>query len=99
VRQEYSATDPPCCLRFLTGGSTNRFRTGWWPLRRYLDRFEEALASELRENRNFCAHNAASDADDTYRAIDTMQRLATAIKDKKAVGELGARRNGVRIIQ
>ncbi|MGN0095615.1 MAG: hypothetical protein ACI38U_06080 [Corynebacterium sp.] len=35
----------------------------------------------------------------THRAIDTMQRLATAIKDKKAVRELGARRNGVRIIQ
>ncbi|OLT51133.1 hypothetical protein BJF89_08415 [Corynebacterium sp. CNJ-954] len=77
---------PPCCLRFLTGGTTNRFRTGWWPLRRYLDRLEEALASELRETRNLCAHNAASAADDTYRTIDTMQRLATAIKDKKAVG-------------
>lgn len=67
MRQEYSATDPPCCLRFLTEDTTNRFRTGWWPLRRYLDRPEEALASELRETRNLCAHNAASDADDPPR--------------------------------
>lgn len=94
---------PPPPLSAPRGSSPkappNRFRTGWWPLRPYLDRPEEALASELRETRNHCAHNATSDADDTYRAIDTMQRLATAIKDKKAVEELGARRNGVRIIQ
>lgn len=98
-RQEYSATDPQCSLRFITEGTTNRFRTGWWPLRRYLDRPEEALASELRETRNLWAHNAAFNADDTYRALDTMQRLATAIKDKKAAEQLAGQRNGVRIIQ
>lgn len=98
-RQEYSATDPQCSLRFITEGTTNRFRSNWWPLRRYLDRPEEALASELRETRNLWAHNAAFNVDDTYRALDTMQRLATAIKDKKSAEELAAQRNGVRIIQ
>ncbi|WP_304030036.1 Swt1 family HEPN domain-containing protein [Corynebacterium glyciniphilum] len=51
------------------------------------------------QSRNLWAHNAAFNADDTYRALDTMQRLATAIKDKKAAEELAAQRNGVRIIQ
>ena len=40
---------------------------------------EAAFASELREVRNRWAHNEAFSADDTYRALDTMERLLTAV--------------------
>ncbi|WP_334143819.1 DUF499 domain-containing protein [Corynebacterium nuruki] len=97
-RQEYSAGDPQCSLRFITEGTTNRYRSGWRPLRKYLDRPEEALASELRETRNLWAHNKSFTTDDTYRALDTMFRLATAMKDTEAAKKLSAQRNGVRIL-
>ena len=40
---------------------------------------EAAFASELREVRNRWSHNEAFSADDTYRALDTMERLLTAV--------------------
>lgn len=97
-RQEYSAADPQCSLRFITEGTTNRYRSGWRPLRKYLDRPEEALASELRETRNLWAHNKPFSTDDTYRGLDTMLRLTTAMKDAEATKKLTAQRNGVRIL-
>ncbi|MCI1256747.1 MAG: DUF499 domain-containing protein [Corynebacterium provencense] len=97
-RQEYSAEDPQCALRFITEGTTNKFRPGWRPLSEKLTRSEEALASELRETRNRWAHNSKFTDDDAYRALDTMLRLATAMKDTEATKKLTAQRNGVRIL-
>lgn len=98
-RQDYSAEDPQCSLRFITEGTTHKFRPGWRPLSEKLTRSEEALASELRETRNLWAHNAKFTDDDAYRALDTMCRLASAVKDTTAAEKLAAQRNGVRIIQ
>lgn len=96
--QKYSALDPQCSLRFITEGTTNRYQPGWRPLKRFLDRPEEALASELRETRNNWAHRNPFSTDDTYRALDTMVRLATAMKDTETAKKLTAQRNGVRIL-
>ena len=43
-----------------------------------LSRAEQSFASELRDTGNKLAHGAAFSADDTYRALDTMERLLTA---------------------
>lgn len=43
-----------------------------------LSRAEQAMASELRDVRNRWAHNEAFNPDDTYRALDSMERLLTA---------------------
>src|SRR5207249_3280500 len=40
---------------------------------------ERALVSELRETRNKWAHQEAFSTDDAYRALDSVQRLLTAI--------------------
>src|SRR6266699_3142442 len=40
---------------------------------------ERSLVSELRETRNKWAHQEALSTDDAYRALDSMQRLLTAI--------------------
>jgi predicted AAA+ superfamily ATPase len=44
-----------------------------------LSRAEQSFASELIDTRNAWAHNAAFSPDDTYRALDTMERLLTAV--------------------
>jgi predicted AAA+ superfamily ATPase len=62
--------DPATLLRVLT--------EEWRVFKDALSRAEQSFASELRETRNRWAHNAAFSADDTYRALDTMERLLTA---------------------
>jgi len=49
-----------------------------------LSRLDQSCASELRDIRNKAAHQAPFSADDTYRALDTMERLRT---DVGAVGQ------------
>jgi len=44
-----------------------------------LSRAEQSFASELRDSGNRWAHGDAFSADDTYRALDTMERLLAAI--------------------
>jgi hypothetical protein len=48
------------------------------PFEATLGRSGARLAGELREVRNGWAHNAAFDDDDTYRAIDSAQRLSSS---------------------
>jgi hypothetical protein len=55
-----------------------------------LSRTAQTYASELREVGNRWAHGEAFNADDTYRALDTMERLLTVIG---AAEESGAVRN------
>jgi hypothetical protein len=44
-----------------------------------LSRVEQSFASELRDTRNRWAHNEAFTVDDTYRALDTAERLLIAV--------------------
>ena len=52
-----------------------------------LSRGEQNLAGELRDVRNHWAHNNVFSIDDTYRALDTAERLLRAIRrpDRKSV--------------
>lgn len=63
--------DPALLLRVLT--------EDWRVFAGDLSRVEQSFASELRDVRNRHAHNAPFSADDTYRALDTMERLLTAV--------------------
>src|ERR1700676_2793401 len=47
--------------------------------RNALGHAERSLVSELRETRNKWAHQETFSTDDAYRALDSMQRLLTAI--------------------
>lgn len=62
-----SKSDPALLLRVLT---EERAVFG-----SRLSRTEQAMASELRETRNRWAHNDPFTSDDTYRALDSMERL------------------------
>ncbi len=62
--------DPAVQLRVIT--------EEWRVFKESLSRAEQSFASELRDTRNRWAHNATFSPDDTYRALDTMERLLTA---------------------
>jgi hypothetical protein len=62
----YNRDDPLLLLRVLTEDAEI--------FKNRLSRPEQAFASELREVRNRWAHNEAFSPDDTYRALDTMER-------------------------
>lgn len=49
-----------------------------------LGQAERTLVSELRDTRNRWAHQAAFSTDDVYRALDSMQRLLTAVSAPEA---------------
>lgn len=95
----YSPTDPQASLRFITEGITGKVRQGWYPLNKCLGRADEALASELRQTRNDWAHNKAFTPDDTYRALDTMERLVRATGNREAAKRLAERKTGARVVQ
>jgi predicted AAA+ superfamily ATPase len=69
--KQYSKSDPQFLLQVIT--------EEWRAFRDHLSRAEQSFASELRETRNRWAHGDAFSADDTYRALDTMERLLTAV--------------------
>ncbi|GGM39994.1 Swt1 family HEPN domain-containing protein [Dactylosporangium sucinum] len=66
----YDKHDPQVQLRVLT--------EEWRVFKDRLSRSEQSFASELRDVRNRWAHNASFSPDDTYRALDSMERLLTA---------------------
>jgi predicted AAA+ superfamily ATPase len=68
--KSFDKRDPAALLRVIT--------EEWRVFKDSLSRVEQSFASELRDTRNRWAHNAAFSADDTYRALDTMERLLTA---------------------
>jgi predicted AAA+ superfamily ATPase len=65
-----SKTDALFLLRVIT--------EEWRVFRDHLSRAERSFASELWDTRNSWAHGDPFSADDTYRALDTMERLLTA---------------------
>ncbi|MBM3792128.1 MAG: ATP-binding protein, partial [Acidobacteria bacterium] len=52
--------------------------------RKKLGHAERSLVSELREVRNRWAHQESFSTDDTYRALDSIQRLLTAVSAEEA---------------
>jgi predicted AAA+ superfamily ATPase len=68
--RKYSRTDPRFLLIVIT--------EEWRAFKNQLSRAEQSFASELREAGNNWAHGDAFSPDDTYRALDTMERLLTA---------------------
>jgi Swt1-like HEPN len=64
-------TDPRFLLRVLT--------EEWRAFRDHLSRVEQGFATELRDAGNRWAHGDPFSADDTYRTLDTMERLLTAV--------------------
>ena len=67
-----SSRDDP---RFLLSVLTDEWRL----FKDKLSRAEQSFASELRDTGNKWGHGTAFTADDTYRALDTMERLLTAV--------------------
>jgi predicted AAA+ superfamily ATPase len=71
TRKVYEKSDPQVLLRVLT--------EEWRVFKDELSRADQSFASELRATRNDWAHNKPFSGDDTYRALDTMERLLTAV--------------------
>jgi hypothetical protein len=69
--RRYSLNDGRFLLRVIT--------EEWRVFRDHLSRVEQSFASELRDAGNKWAHGDEFSADDTYRALDTMERLLSAI--------------------
>ena len=65
---EGSLQDPAFCLRVITEAWESSFRSR-------LTKADRNLVFELRDWRNRWAHNEAFNADDTYRALDSIERL------------------------
>ncbi|HEX04732.1 MAG TPA: ATP-binding protein, partial [Bacteroidetes bacterium] len=57
--------------------------------REVLGHFERSLVSELMDVRNRHAHEEPFNSDDTYRALDSIQRLLQAISASKQAEEIG----------
>ncbi len=56
--------------------------------RNVLGHAERSLVSELRETRNKWAHQEAFSTDDAYRALDSIQRLLTAVSAAAQASEI-----------
>lgn len=92
----YDANDPQLQLRMLTESVTSRLKKGWYPFRDTLGFAGKNFASELRDTRNEWAHNKSFTDDDTYRALDTGERLATLIGAPDTADEIREIRQGLR---
>lgn len=73
--RDYSRLDPQVQLRMLTENIPQSLRKGWYPFRDSLGRVGQTYCSELRDVRNAWAHNETFTEDDTYRHLDTAERL------------------------
>lgn len=69
--RRYSLNDARFLLRVVT--------EEWRIFRDHLSRVEQSFASELRDTGNKWAHGDEFSGDDTYRALDTMERLLAAV--------------------
>src|SRR5512146_2397989 len=67
---KFSADDPRFLLKVIT--EEGRLFSA------QLSRAQQSFASELRDTANRWAHNEPFSAEDTHRALDTMERLLTA---------------------
>lgn len=76
----YSVTEPQFLLQVITDA--------WRAFRDVLSRVEQSFVLELRETQSRWAHGDAFSADDTYRALDTMERLLTAVDAASEAAEV-----------
>jgi len=72
-----SIRDPAFLLKVMTEAWDSTFRSR-------LTRTDRNVVFELRDVRNRWAHNDAFNADDTYRALDSIERLLVAVDSKEA---------------
>lgn len=84
----YDRRDPQVQLRMLTENIPNQIKPGWYPFDGVMSPVHKSYASELRDARNAWAHNAAFSEDDAYRALDTAERLLSAINGADAADEI-----------
>ena len=84
----YSPSDLQCQLRVIT----ERMGDLGFLFNGVLSRGEQNLAGELRDIRNSWAHNTTFSSDDTYRALDTAERLLRAINAPAEADEVGTMR-------
>ena len=82
--RDYSADDPRFLLKVLT--------EEWRAFGGELSRVTQSYASELREAGNRFAHGTAFSADDTSRALDTMERLLTDVHAPEEAAAVNALR-------
>ncbi len=78
-------------------GDTQVLLTVMWDqwqtvFRNVLGHAERSLVSELREVRNKWAHQEAFSTDDAYRALDSIQRLLTAVSAAQLASEVERQR-------
>ena len=81
LRGPASLSDPALQLRIMADSWDGAFRDE-------LGRTERNLVSELRDTRNRWAHNEAFSRNDTYRALDSIERLLVAV-DATQSSEVG----------
>jgi predicted AAA+ superfamily ATPase len=86
--EEGSLQDPAFLLRAMTEAWDSAFR-------QRLTKADRNLVFELRDTRNKWAHNEAFNADDTYRALDSVERLLMAV-DAREAGEVGRSKTELR---
>jgi predicted AAA+ superfamily ATPase len=84
----YAAGDLQLQLRAMT----ERLGDLGFPFSSSLSRAEQNLAGELRDVRNRSAHGAPFNFDDTYRALDTTERLLRAADQPAAADKIKAER-------
>ena len=70
-----------------------------FPFSSALSRAEQNLAGELRDIRNRAAHGAPFNFDDTYRALDTAERLLRAADQPAAADRIKAERTDLQRAQ
>ncbi|PRY52239.1 putative AAA+ superfamily ATPase [Knoellia remsis] len=97
LTKSYSPLDPQVQFRMLTEHNiTTGVKPGWYPFSDSLGKTGESFASELRDVRNRWAHNESFTDDDTYRALDTGERLLHVIGAAEAADEVRAIRLNLR---
>src|SRR4051794_7877031 len=84
----YSTTDLSLQLRVMT----ERLGDLGFPFSGALSRAEQNLAGELRDIRNRASHGAPFNFDDTYRALDTAERLLRAADQPAAADKIKSER-------
>lgn len=91
----YASTDLSLQLRVMT----ERLGALGFPFSSALSRAEQNLASELRDIRNRAAHGAPFNFDDTYRALDTAERLLRAADQPVAADRIKSERTDLQRAQ
>jgi hypothetical protein len=85
--RQYSLSDPRFLLRVIT--------EEWRVFRDSLSRVEQGFAAELRDAGNRWAHGDLFSAEDTYRTLDTMERLLAAVGAAEQAGQVRGLRLGL----